>query len=197
MKDFNWKDWLAEYNQALIANLDFAQDRTFIEPGVSPELIASGRAGYVGASETELGQLETRLGMQLPASYRTFLATSNGFRQPGKIVPRLFSTKEIDWLRVKDPESIDAWMPGAISQGPVPPIPDPEYLRTALQISARETVGTAIYLLNPQVISLDGEWEAWYFAHWLPGAHRYRSFWDLMQWERGVLLEELNARGEE
>lgn len=25
-----------------------------------------------------------------------------------------------------------------------------------------------------------GEWEAWYLAHWLPGAVRYPSFWHLM-----------------
>lgn len=37
-----------------------------------------------------------------------------------------------------------------------------------------------VYLLNPRVVTPDGEWEAWYFAHWLPGAVRYRSFWDLM-----------------
>jgi hypothetical protein len=30
----------------------------------------------------------------------------------------------------------------------------------------------------------DGEWEALYFAHWIPGAERYSSFWELMQAER-------------
>jgi hypothetical protein len=39
---------------------------------------------------------------------------------------------------------------------------------------------TDVYLLNPCVVTEDGEWEAWYLAHWLPGAVRYRSFWDLM-----------------
>ncbi|MER6977287.1 hypothetical protein [Streptomyces carpinensis] len=39
---------------------------------------------------------------------------------------------------------------------------------------------TDVYLLNPCVVTSDGEWEAWYLAHWLPGAVRYRSFWDLM-----------------
>jgi hypothetical protein len=29
-------------------------------------------------------------------------------------------------------------------------------------------------------IYASGEWEAWYFAPWMPGANRYRSFWDLM-----------------
>jgi hypothetical protein len=213
MKDFNWKDWLAEYNQNLIGHFDFTESSTFVEPDITPELIGSGWLGYRGAFETELTQLETRLGIQLPPSYRAFLATSNGFRQPGRIVPRLYSTEEIDWLKVKDPEAIDGWILGATLEaafyGPVPSIPDeeyfiydkkqdssnlrPEHLRTALQISARETVGTAIYLLNPQVITAEGEWEAWFFAHWLPGATRYRSFLDLMQSEHGSLLEEINS----
>lgn len=38
----------------------------------------------------------------------------------------------------------------------------------------------AVYLLNPQVLTEDGEWEAWSFAAWLPGAVRFPSFWDLI-----------------
>jgi hypothetical protein len=40
---------------------------------------------------------------------------------------------------------------------------------------------SAILLLNPEVVTPDGEWEAWDFANWHPGAVRYRSFWDMMQ----------------
>jgi hypothetical protein len=36
-----------------------------------------------------------------------------------------------------------------------------------------------VALLNPHVSTAEGEWEAWYLAPWLPGANRYRSFWDL------------------
>jgi hypothetical protein len=61
-----------------------------------------------------------------------------------------------------------------------------EYLQTALEIS--EDTGDGVCLLNPQVVFPDGEWEAWFFAHWIPGAHRYRSFWDLMQAERQGFL---------
>jgi hypothetical protein len=39
-------------------------------------------------------------------------------------------------------------------------------------------------LLNPNIVTPDGEWEALYFAHWIPGADRYPSFWELMQAER-------------
>jgi hypothetical protein len=34
------------------------------------------------------------------------------------------------------------------------------------------------------VVTPDGEWEAWFFANWLPGANRYRSFWEMLQTEQ-------------
>jgi HEAT repeats len=36
----------------------------------------------------------------------------------------------------------------------------------------------------------DGEWEAWFFANWLPGAMRYRSFADWMRQEFDQLLNQ-------
>ena len=51
-------------------------------------------------------------------------------------------------------------------------------MKTALEIS--DTGDAAILLLNPQVITTDGEWEAWFFSNWNPGARRYPSFWELM-----------------
>jgi hypothetical protein len=60
-------------------------------------------------------------------------------------------------------------------------------LRTALEIS--DWGDSAICLLNPQVVTPEGDWEAWFFANWLPGANRYRSFWELMQAEYAGFLE--------
>jgi hypothetical protein len=53
------------------------------------------------------------------------------------------------------------------------------HLKETLQIT--EVGDAAVYLLNPQVITKEGEWEAWFFANWLPGARRYRSFEELMR----------------
>jgi hypothetical protein len=63
-----------------------------------------------------------------------------------------------------------------------------EYLQTALEISAKGD--SAIYLLNPQVVTEDGEWEAWFFGDWLPGADRYRSFQEMMLAEYANFLEQ-------
>jgi hypothetical protein len=56
-----------------------------------------------------------------------------------------------------------------------------EYLQSTLLIS--DIGDSAVYLLNPEIKTASGEWEAWFFANWHPGAVRYRSFWDLMQAE--------------
>jgi hypothetical protein len=69
-----------------------------------------------------------------------------------------------------DQETIDVWSASSDPDG------FERHLPATLQVSARETVGTARYLLNPEVTSADGEWEAFYFAHWLPGVRRYPSF---------------------
>lgn len=50
-------------------------------------------------------------------------------------------------------------------------------LAATLQIS--DEGDAAFLLLNPRVRCGD-EWEAWFFAHWLPGAQRYPSFAALM-----------------
>ncbi|KST62470.1 hypothetical protein [Mastigocoleus testarum] len=53
-----------------------------------------------------------------------------------------------------------------------------EYLPTTLVIGGEEEKG--LILLNPQIIFDDGEWEAWEFATWYPGAVRYSSFLEIM-----------------
>ena len=58
---------------------------------------------------------------------------------------------------------------------------DPKHLAQTLCIS--EVGDDAVLLLNPMVIWPDGEWEAWLFANWIPGAIRYRSFADWMRHE--------------
>lgn len=53
------------------------------------------------------------------------------------------------------------------------------YLQAALQLG--EVSDGAVFLLNPEVQTSDGEWEAWIFANWFPGARRYPTFGHLME----------------
>ncbi len=51
------------------------------------------------------------------------------------------------------------------------------HMRSLVQIS---DVDDGVYLLNPKAVTPDGEWEAWFFANWVPGARRFPSFAHLM-----------------
>lgn len=195
MADFDWQGLMTRWNAELLADDE-------IRAGLPPEVIAAGWLGYPGASEEQVAALEDRLGATLPPSYCAFLALSNGWRATGHFIPAIWSTSEVEWFAVRNQDAIDAWLEGERYGGgqPLPPVPDEEYLRygedgsaegpmrseylqTALEISDREVAGTAVYLLNPQIATPQGEWEAWFHAHWVPGAVRYRSFWDLMMAE--------------
>ncbi len=187
MHAHDWKAWLTEWNRQLLASYDPREYNAFVAPAVTAQVIASGWLGFPGATEQQLAALEGRLGTPLPPSYRSFLQASNGFLQPGVIVPRLLGTDEVDWFRVAHQETIDDWTPGA-GPGQVELASGPDgferYLPSTLQVSALERVGTAVYLLNPKVVDGDGEWEAFYFAHWVPGVNRYPSFRALMHAEQ-------------
>ena len=55
-----------------------------------------------------------------------------------------------------------------------------------------------IYVLNPEVVAEDGEWEAWRHASWIPGEERFPSFACLMREEyetfRMTILGEKSRR---
>ena len=132
---------------------------------------------------------------------------------------RLWSCEAIDRFMVRHPQWIksfgngqeitplspedslddldDAWQPVGISdeeyyvygEDQDPTKLRLEYLSTALEIS---DVGLdSIYLLNPQVVTAAGEWEAWFLADYLAGADRYPCFQALMEAEYQNFLDGL------
>jgi hypothetical protein len=185
MADYDWDGFLRRWSKEIIATGKYNHM-------LPSEVVASGWLGYPGATEDHLQEAESRLGVPLPSTYRQFLATTNGWRMTGTFIYRLWSTEEIDWFRVRNQDWIDAY-----TEDDTDPIPDSqyfvygegqdpihirtEYLPTMLEIS--DTGQEAIYLLNPNIVTPEGEWEAWFFTNWLPGAERYRSFWEMMQAE--------------
>jgi hypothetical protein len=149
--------------------------------------------GSKGASETEIRHAETRLGVSLPLSYRTFLAVTNGWGHTNGFVYSMYSTEEIDWFAPNNPSDMKI-LEWAAKYGHTYDVSDedyfvygvdqnsgnfrPEYQRSALQISPWGD--SAVYLLNPVIKTKGGEWEAWFRASW-GGADRYRSFQEMMQ----------------
>jgi SMI1 / KNR4 family (SUKH-1) len=198
MTQFDWKSLLTELSLKLIEyDKEMSgwvrSDGSTIEPKFTPELRESGWLGYARATEEQIIKAETRLGIQFPPSYREFLEVSNGWMDGGWADLQLWSTEDVDWFSARNQDWIDSW----VYEGQaIPSVPDnqyfvygkeqdvvnlrTEYLQNALEISSDSGDGD-IYLLIPEVVFDDGEWEAWHFGSKLPGAARYRSFYELMQ----------------
>ncbi len=138
--------------------------------------------GFKPASQRDLKRLEDRLGMSLPPSYRSFLMVSNGWRRTTFAIDRVRPAAEVEWFRVENEHWVDAYSEHGSD------LPDEAYydypkgsasdhrsvhLKSLVQIS---DVEDGVYLLNPEAVTPDGEWEAWFFANWVPGAIRYPTF---------------------
>jgi hypothetical protein len=207
---FDWYKFLGQWSQELISNSKYAIH-------LPKAVKESGWLGFPGASEEQINQLEDRLQISLPPSYREFLKVSNGWRQTTPFIYRIWSVDEVDWfsqrhldwiqsfsekhLRNYHEKSLENKNQNGSLQGLN--ISDSEYflygeaqdcskirlryLSSSLEIS--EKGESAIYLLNPEVIASNGEWEAWFFGDWLPGADRYVSFQEMMEAEYKNFIE--------
>jgi len=190
MGKINWQFFLNRWNRLV-------QSSSGISQMLPEEVTGTSNLGRPGASEMQISQAEARLGIRLPPSYRAFLQASDGWFTGTDATSRLFPIQETDWFALRFPDVLRAWLTGYQMNGEPPLISDSEYLvygesqdpslvRTEdLQASLAIGIGAdeSFYLLNPRVVERNGEWEAWFFADWLPGAMRYRSFGELMQAE--------------
>jgi SMI1 / KNR4 family (SUKH-1) len=205
MSIFDWESFLKRWSQETVEAIASDQNK------LPPSVIKSGWLGYPGATEQQIAEAEARLNITLPPSYKAFLKVTNGWRQTTPFINKVWSAQKIEWFSVKNQKWIDAFLEksghlpaeSSNSSSSPPSISDEEYfvygekqdcsklrceyLQTALEISKRGE--GAIYLLNPQVVTPDGEWEAWFFGDWLPGADRYHSFQEMMQAEYENFLE--------
>lgn len=172
---------LREISRLRLADPEVAVD-------VSDSMVEAGWLGEPGAPVEMIEATERRLGVQLPRSYRQFLAESNGFRQLSPFIWKLLGAAEIDWFRTRNREWIEAYQGQediSAEEHRRAPLDSglwrASYLWSCLQIS--EECDGAVVLLDPEVVSPEGEWEAWFFANWVPGVERYRSFRDYLERE--------------
>ncbi|MFC4062251.1 SMI1/KNR4 family protein [Planomonospora corallina] len=190
---YPWLDLLHTVNRVVHGSPEWSLPSR--PPGpISPQQMAEQRPpewlGMDGAGEAEIVQHEERLGIRLPPSYREFLQVTNGWDEETRSSLRLLPIAEVGWTRDVDPHLAESWGPKSGS----PAVSDEDYFtygaeQDPIHIRDEYMPGTLciaeylegqVYLLNPHVITPDGEWEAWNFATWYPGAYRFRSFWELM-----------------
>lgn len=165
---------------------------------LSKEVISSGWCGGPPATESEIRAAETRLGVTLPPSYRSFLSISNGWRIFNGFVEQLLPVQEIDRYRILDPKGFaldessherivelygDHVVPDEVYLDYATPAHNMalrhQYYGDSLLIS--KGFESELVLLNPFIVSADGEWETIFSAHWIPGNERFRSFQDYVE----------------
>jgi SMI1 / KNR4 family (SUKH-1) len=184
--DQEWKVLLTDYN-------DFVLQSSLAQLDVPAEARQAGWCGRPPESEENIRSTESRLGVTLPPSYREFLKVTNGWMRFDTFISNLWPAQQIDRFRTLYPERVVRERLGWDRVGR-PTITDEEYFDYANAFTGAyrdeylpecivlgQGVDNELVLLNPMVIGSDGECEAWYFASWIPGAYRYRSFLELVR----------------
>ncbi|MHC5739910.1 SMI1/KNR4 family protein [Nostoc sp.] len=176
---------MEKWNNKIFENLD----KYYIEnyEYQYPQILIDKQCFRKGATEEDIIELEKKLQTKLPLSYRNFLLSSNGFVILDEYC-ELFGIAQINWFIVQNRDWAESWDDNDdVSDEKYFQYGEHQdciwirgkYMKTALQISSSED--GYVYLLNPLIIDDRKEWEAWDFGNKLPGAYRYRSFWDMMQ----------------
>ncbi|MDE2421720.1 MAG: SMI1/KNR4 family protein [Gammaproteobacteria bacterium] len=147
------------------------------------------------ASADEIAALQKRIGIPLPPSLIAFLSITNGVMSIvdySGIDVDLYPTAQIGWLNEQDPNLVNDWTGAMKDVSEVSnseyfqygPTQDPvkirdEYLKHIIALGP--VVDSGVFLINPQIIFPNGEWEAWDFSVKYPGAKRYKSLNELLE----------------
>ncbi|MFE7124528.1 SMI1/KNR4 family protein [Streptomyces sp. NPDC057617] len=142
MKIYNWRPFLERWSA----------DWEDLVGGSEPWL------GFAGVDEGRIREVEERLGVGLPLTYRSFLAVTDGWRAAGTEVGVVGAVEGVRWYGDDDAE------PGA---------------RLQLAVTGADIE----VLLDPGDVDGDGEWAAYLDRSRAGGGpeERYESFLELMQ----------------
>ncbi|GAA4534042.1 SMI1/KNR4 family protein [Amycolatopsis samaneae] len=174
-----WPEWLTGYTEQWFgtASEDDLEAAGLPETGLTRP----------PATDAAIEECETRLGHRLPPSLRSFYRATDGLLQAGPFGERVLRVAELDWMRVKDAELLDAW--GVFAGGDEPDELS-ELLLRALRIGESEDGDR--WFLDP-ADHTGGEWAA-YTWHPADGSDptRHDGFPALLEDERAT-LERLRA----
>ncbi|WP_445452918.1 SMI1/KNR4 family protein [Flavobacterium sp. 25HG05S-40] len=125
----------------------------------TPEQIEKEWLGNIPATEKEIAEIESKLGLKLPEDYKEFLRITNGFSAPNDIEPSFEKIAEIDYLKNFAQEIIDAYYI----------LPE---LKTAIIVGGK--LEEQQFLLLPPQSEIE-KWRYWKFANWYPGEHEFEN----------------------
>lgn len=130
------------------------------------EQIKNSWIGNFPATEKEIEETESRLGIKLPADYKEFLKIANGYPTYNDAVePSFEKINQIEYLKNFAPDMIKIW-----SQNQTEDI-GKELSKSIIVAGMQEEQW---FLLIPPT---DGNknWKYWKFASWIPGEIEYKN----------------------
>ncbi len=122
------------------------------------EQIKNNWLGNKAASESQIIEKETELGVKFPDDYRTFLKITNGFSAPNDVEPSFEKVENITYLKNVDTFTIEAY--GLVE------------LENAIIVGG--IAEEQYFLLLPPNVE-NGKWNYWKFANWYPGEHPFNN----------------------
>lgn len=130
------------------------------------EQIKNNWIGNLPATQNEIEETESRLGIKLPADYKEFLKIANGYPTYNDAVePSFEKISEIQYLRDFDPETIQIWIEtGNDEIG--------KELNKSIIVAGKQE--EQWFLLIPP-INENAKWKYWKFASWIPGEIKYKN----------------------
>jgi hypothetical protein len=157
-----WRVALTRLNNVLL-QAPWLED--FRDGDLAEEDVERGWLGRPGASESDLAELEGRLGIQLCPSYRALLEVCDGFGKFGEFAGRLLPSSEVNWFTQRNPDvgrMIEAYMQAGHPLKP-PAGHDPQWSEDIplRSIEIAENVESCALILHPSRADAAAEWEVW------------------------------------
>ena len=190
MSILKWNEFLGDWATCVLKNKKYLEDH---HPNFKYE------SDIIGASQETISKLEKKLDVKLPTSYKSFLSASNEWPILTGLNNYFYNVEKINWFSEKEPEWVreECWDEIEISDEDYLQYDEKqnillykrEHLKKTLQIS--EPVDGEVFLLNPEIITQDGEWEAWRLRAGT-GARRYKSFEEMMIAVKNESLKYIN-----
>lgn len=123
------------------------------------------------ANDDEISTLETRLNINLPEDYKSFLKTTNGMNSPIETEPSFLDTMKVAFLKDVEADLIEIWREtGNTSVA--------DALHRSILVGGLDE--EQMFLLIPPNEFLK-HWQYWKFANWIPGEEAYEDLVDYFQ----------------
>ena len=144
-----------------ISRLADAEDEVEYELGRERPPWLTDWLGRSPATERMVVALEHRLGLSLPAEYRQFLLTSDGFAPSSTVDTGLLPCELVGWLR----DGLDSHTFGLmVEMAEWEDELDAAALERAVLIGGHQDSSQWLMLIPPAAAG--GEWQTWWFAFW-------------------------------